>query len=103
MEMGRTYTYRKLTSYAWITMPDGSKAGIIELQLFEDQAHTKQIGGSEFYIGAIKDGGGEETAISQEYAQAREIVAHGRKLPKKLIERICETRIMDNNGNDMIE
>lgn len=86
--MGRTFTYRKISSLGWSTSPDGSTAGIIKVEIFKDPQHTERIGEPQFYFGSVAKPCMDEDPGKAAYSDARKIVDHGTKITPKMVEEL---------------
>lgn len=91
--MGRTFTFRKLSSIGWSTSPDGSIAGIIKVEIFEDLQHTKRIGKPEFYFGSVEKPNLDSDPGKAAYADAIQITNHGTKITPKMAAEIAEIMV----------
>ena len=92
--MGRTITYRKLTSRGWANMPDGSCAGIVKVEQFADQEHQQPIGKPEYYYGSTTK---PDESDHGAYYDARTIVNFGRKIPEELIQEMAKCATIDKD------
>lgn len=91
--MGRTFTYRKISSLGWSTDPDGSTAGIIKVEIFKDPKHTQPIGKPQFYFGSVANPCLDNDPGKAAYTDARRITEYGTRITPSMAAEISKIMV----------
>lgn len=90
------YTARRLTTLGWATMPDGSQAAIVRVQIFTDITRQK-IAETKYFIGSVAKPN-DKDGDKSEYYDALSIVDNGREFPAE-----WATEIAQNAGFQIVQ